>query len=65
METAILIVMGIFVGLIVISQAFARPPQETIVIVPTDRTEPVPDGLGCLPLIAVGLVILLVLSTGR
>lgn len=65
METLFLIVLGIFVGVIVVSQAFARPPRDTIVIVPVEPTELSPVGLGCLPFFAVGVLILLFLSVSR
>jgi hypothetical protein len=65
METMILIAIGIVVGLIVARQAFSPPTRETIVIVPVEAAEPAPEGLGCLPLIAVGVLILLILSSGR
>jgi hypothetical protein len=65
MEAMILIAIGIVVGLIVVRQAFSRPTRETIVIVPAEPVEPAPEGLGCLPWIVVGLLILLVMSSGR
>ena len=62
METMILIALGIFVGLIVASQAFSQPTRETILLVPVASADSSAGGLGCLPLIAVGVIILLVLS---
>jgi hypothetical protein len=64
-ETMILIAIGIFVGLFIASRVLSRPTQETIVIIPIETIEPSPGGLGCLPLIAIGMLILLVLSSSR
>jgi hypothetical protein len=62
MKAMFLITIGIVIGLIVVRQAFSPPTRETIVIVPIEPTEPAPEGLGCLPVIAVGLLVLLILN---
>jgi hypothetical protein len=64
METMILIALGIFVGLFVASQAFARPTGETIVIVPIKASEPSPSGWGCMPFVLIGVLILLMFGNG-
>jgi hypothetical protein len=65
METMILIAIGIIAGLIIVRQGVSPPTRETIVIVPIEAAEPTPQGLGCLPWIVVGALILVVLSGGR
>jgi len=64
METMILIAIGILVGLLVASQAFAQPTRETIIIVPAEPSEPAPGGLGCLPFVVIGVLVVLMLGSG-
>ena len=60
METLLLIIGGIAVALFL----FRPAPQPQIMYVPVEVVNPQGGGLGCLPVIIIGLMVLLVLGSG-
>jgi hypothetical protein len=56
----------LLIGIAIVAALFSKPaPQSHVVFIPVEVATAQSDGLGCLPVIVVGLIILLIAGAVR